>query len=443
MASSMKINLILTQTQQVRSWFQDEVLQSLSKIGSLNIFAPENFKFEIETLSNTEVNYFNLQHDPAIEEKVFLQLLARNFHADSYRLIARNYLRFRKLNLLRPSTFIWLKSYFFRLFLFFLILKSPRFSRKVAKQVDQFINLQVLAFPNADMNIVVANTSDLRTEIVKESLNLSGATWIMIVENWDNISSKLDTNRNPPYLGVWSPQTARHANKLYGFPMERIQIIGSARVNRRTITQLEKSIEKSSKKKGENFSVFYPGAGVQYESLEFILDLKRSLNKNPYNVNLVYRPHPLSIKEHGLNHYKNWEFEVDIDWPQIADSNLSDWPVLDSKLYERMYRSDLVIGTPSTFLLEAIAVGMPILLDMRSLRRKPSPRSVFKENQHFQEILASDLIPKMYCARDAQQLSIEVLNSNQNLAALRFDLIHISELGFGHDLAKTILELPR
>jgi hypothetical protein len=108
-----------------------------------------------------------------------------------------------------------------------------------------------------------------------------------------------------------------------------------------------------------------------------------------------------------------------------------------------MYRSDLVIGTPSTFLLEAIALGMPVLLDMRSLRRKPSPRSVFRESQHFREILASDLIPKMYCVRDAQQLSIEVLKSDQNLAALRFDLIHISEVGFGHDLAKTILEFPR
>jgi hypothetical protein len=264
------------------------------------------------------------------------------------------------------------------------------------------------------------------------------AKWMMVVENWDNISSKLDTNRNPTYLGVWSPQTARHANELYKFPKERIRVIGSARVNRETISKLQRSVPKGVGLESKTFTIFYPGAGVQYETFAFISELKKSINSHSSLVKLIYRPHPLSIKEYGVDFFKQWESEIEIDWPQISDRNVCDWPVLDSKLYEKMFGADLVIGTPSTFLLESVALNKPILLDMRSLRRGVSPRTVFEKSQHFQEILQSGLVPKMYSVRDARNLVLQTLSTPQDLSDLRSDLIYLSNAGFGENLAKTL-----
>ena len=435
---SVNLNLILTQKQQIRSWFQDEVLASLSKVGTLTIFAPEDCRREIETLSKVKVEYYATLSDSSIEEDVFLQLLARNSHGKSYKLITRNHFSLGRFKPLRPSTInSWIYVFFRRMY-FIRLLKSPSFSNQVSRRVNQFIDSSLLNFPRASISIVVANVSDLRTEIVSQSLNQMDAKWMMVAENWDNISSKLDTNRNPTYLGVWSPQTARHANELYKFPKERIRVIGSARVNRETISKLQRSVPKGVGLESKTVTIFYPGAGVQYETLAFISELKESINSHSSLVNLIYRPHPLSIKEYGVDFFKQWESEIEIDWPQISDRNIGDWPVLDSKLYEKMFGADLVIGTPSTFLLESVALNKPILLDMRSLRRGVSPRTVFEKSQHFREILQSGLVPKMYSVRDARNLVLQTLSTPQDLSDLRSDLIYLSNAGFGENLAKTL-----
>ena len=64
--------------------------------------------------------------------------------------------------------------------------------------------------------------------------------------------------------------------------------------------------------------------------------------------------------------------------------------------------------------------------------------TVFEKSQHFQEILQSGLVPKMYSVRDARNLVLQTLSTPQDLSDLRSDLIYLSNAGFGENLAKTL-----
>jgi hypothetical protein len=297
----------------------------------------------------------------------------------------------------------------------------------------------LLDLPEADLTLLIANTSDLKTELISASLNHLELQWMLVAENWDNISSKLATHRNPSYLGVWSPQVLRQAETLYKYPKARIKILGSSRINLGLIDHLASAVVPVDKRiKAKNLRVFYPGAGVQYETCDFIFQLKKNFDRSDLAVHLIYRPHPLSIKEHGVEYYKSWEPDIEIDWPSIPNPTICDWPVLDISMYEKMITSDVVIGSPTTFLLEAIVLGKLIVLDMRPTGDIHSPQSLFQTYTHFKEILDFDGIPQIRSSGATSEEIFELINIGQNLFDLRGDLLGLPKDGFAKNLVSVI-----
>jgi hypothetical protein len=300
----------------------------------------------------------------------------------------------------------------------------------------------LLDLPEADLTLLVANANDLKTELISASLNHLNSQWMLVVENWDNISSKLATHRNPSYLGVWSPQTLRQAQELYGYPKERIKILGSSRINLGSLALLASAAFPLGKPaNAKNVRVFYPGAGVQYETYDFIFQLKKNFNQSDFPVQLIYRPHPLSIKEHGAEYYKRWEPEIEIDWPAILNPTICDWPVLDISMYEKMITSEIVIGSPTTFLLEAIVLGKLIALDMRLTGDIHSPQSLFQTYAHFKEILDSADIPQIRFPDGTNDEIFELMNVGQNLDNLRKDILGLPKDGFVKHLVSVISDI--
>jgi len=442
MHRAKKLNLILTQKQQVRAWFASNLLNTLSENFNLSIIAPENCKSEISLMSSHLVEYYKIPDNVKIERALFVQLLIHNRKGESYRSITRDHLRLPRLYFSRRSSLQQYFSAVIRQVRFYFQLLIPLISRIQSNRIEKYLHSMLLDLPEADLTLLVANANDLKTELISASLNHLDLQWMLVAENWDNISSKLATHRNPSYLGVWSPQNLRQAEALYGYPKERIKILGSSRINLGTLAQLASPAFPLGKPaNAKNLRVFYPGAGVQYETYDFIFQLKKNFNRLDFPVDLIYRPHPLSVKEHGAEYYKRWEPEIEIDWPAIPNPTISDWPVLDISMYEKMITSEVVIGSPTTFLLEAIVLGKLIVLDMRPTRDIHSPQTLFQNYTHFKEILDSDGIPQIRFPDFTNDEIYELMNLGQNLDDLKKDLLGLPKEGFDKHLVSVVSDI--
>jgi hypothetical protein len=107
------------------------------------------------------------------------------------------------------------------------------------------------------------------------------------------------------------------------------------------------------------------------------------------------------------------------------------WPILDYSIYEKLIAADIVIGTPSTFLLEAMLLNKRIILDYRKLKSEHSPRELFESRTHFREIAKSDKIAKLFTLKDLDQLINEVVSKDQDYDDLLSYLIAGSEFTYG------------
>jgi len=249
---------------------------------------------------------------------------------------------------------------------------------------------------------VISNVSDLANEIATKSAEKSGLPWIQVVENWDNLSSKLCPSKEANSLIVWGEQTKKHAMEIHGVAEDRIQIIGSSRIpNENRINQLKSKF--CSDQESKRLNVFYAGFGSETENLACIEEIYRSLllDYSDYEVQLVFRVHPISLKQNGREFYEDWPTHIQVEFPNLNKNSKSDWPQLTDDLYTSMLKADIIIGTPSTFLLEALMFRMPIILDFRDLAPHYfSSRHSFEDLTHFREILSDSTFNRFYSAQE-------------------------------------------
>ena len=288
-----------------------------------------------------------------------------------------------------------------------------------------------------DLIIVVSNTSDVVNEIALQAANDCNYPLIQIVENWDNLSSKLCPSKNAKKLIVWGQQTKKFAINIHGVKSETVVVLGSSRLpNRRKIENL-KTIQNRSKFQNDTIRVFYPGYGGENEDEKYLSRLQYEISREfPHlNVLIIFRPHPLTIKAKGKDFFSNLPSYIELDFPEIEYEKGSDWPKLNDSIYTTMLQSDLVIGTPSTFLLEAMLFNLPIVLDLRrTLPKFHSHRDRFLTATHFEEILNDSRIIRFMHESEIGEASRRALIGVEDYSDLTNYLIYNDDTDFANRL---------
>ncbi len=399
-----RLALILTQKQQCRSWASIQCLNQIDKYYKVTYFAPESCKAELsDYLKDREiVEYFQVPENRFLEKSLYESLLIKHKKWPSY----RKRLIYLFIDYPRAK---WKFLYLFRFFrglvqkrLLLLRLVSSQFNNRRTILENADLSQVTFGITGFDCILVISNVSDLANEIATKSAENSGLPWIQVVENWDNLSSKLCPSKVANSLVVWGEQTKRHAMEIHSMPEDRIQIIGSSRIpNENRINELKSRF--SSNQGSKRLKVFYPGFGSECENLICIEEIYSSLlhEYSDYDVQIVFRVHPISLKQNGREFYDNWPTYIEVEFPKLNKNGNSDWPQLTDDLYVSMLKADIVIGTPSTFLLEALIFRMPIILDFRDLApRYFSSRRSFEDLTHFKEILSDSTFNRFYSVED-------------------------------------------
>ncbi len=193
-----------------------------------------------------------------------------------------------------------------------------------------------------------------------------GIPWHLIVDNWDNLSSKTVFWHKPDHIYVWGKHHTDFALSFHGIEASRISEIGTPRIT------FPKTVERISS--NQNL-ILYAGMQPTYDEvsdLENILKFCESSDKE-----LVYRPHPLrkftstereriavmagssafhiNISENFTHHRSGSLPNVEY---QTKYLNIKKDELLSIEFY-------CVITTPTSLALEALIYQNPLILVAR------------------------------------------------------------------------------
>ena len=264
---------------------------------------------------------------------------------------------------------------------------------------------------------------DIDFSLICKELNIPN---LLIVDNWDNLSSKSILWEQPDFVAVWGEQSKNHAINIQRIDEKKIFLLGSARY---TSYFLNRDKELTSH---FNFPyILFVGSSLPFNEplVLSILDHELSRNKQLYgHTKIVYRPHP--SRQDGRRITMDSLKNVFVD-PQVADvyfgekPNASFQPAL--KYYPPLLKSSLfVIGGMTSMLIEAMIFRKPTIgLIHHEKGSITSPDEVFVAYEHFKGIenvssigLCSDLknLGKMleHNFRECNNFSYEQFEKDRN-----------------------------
>lgn len=439
-----KVCLVLTHRQQLRSWIYNGVFRDLAQNFEMSILLSSDFAdfdFEKEFLGHS-VQIWNIPRNPEIERlALFLQLVEHKKHKTFRERIRKQILDERVFQKRVHRVLYTLRS-IRRKSLLFSIHLQPFYKYYQLKYRKYIEKNSIKKLPLADIYLVITSVSDYSTDVLLHSLKINQKNFIQVVENWDNLSSKLSVNFDPNKLIVWSKQTRDHAVNIHGFNPQAIEILGSPRFpNLEKVNELKRlnSTERSG------LTVFYAGYFSACNNLKSVIDICQEVEKSfpNHDLKVIYRPHPINLQATLLEYEAYKPKNIYLDLIASAGVNESNWPTYYDGFYDSMLNSDVIIGTPSTFLLEEIMFNKPIILDYRDCgEHYNSARRYFQHSTHLEEIVASDLIPKMYKVTELPKLIVKVLSGNQfGRDSLKNYLIYNDEIEYSQRLKNALRQM--
>lgn len=182
-----------------------------------------------------------------------------------------------------------------------------------------------------------------------------GSKSIMIVDNWDNLSSKTIMKNIPDYVGTWGRQSSLHAENIQGVPRNRVFEIGSARFDH--YKDLREAITRGRRR--EFRYVLFAGTYVEFDEprvLTLLNEHIKSQKDKYHDLRIIYRPHPDRARR-NLAKVECLEY-VYVDEYILASLNEDRVLETDPKLVgELIINSEFVIGGLTSLLIEASILG--------------------------------------------------------------------------------------
>ena len=235
-----------------------------------------------------------------------------------------------------------------------------------------------------DLIILVTNGAEATIEEVRKSSEINEIPWVMLIDNWDNISSKSIFVKNPNLLLVWGEQHKKLAIKIHDIDQSKIRIVGSARL------QVYKDHIYYTKFKNIINRITYVGQQEPYDELE---DIQKILDAVNLGTSFIYRPHPLrtfSTEEVAklVEIVQNSNLMLSLDRTHKSKNQLEKIKQFKSETSSHaIINSDLILGPPTTMILEALLCHRLTFVITRDDKKHRTTSKIFWENyEHFDEL---------------------------------------------------------
>lgn len=239
-----------------------------------------------------------------------------------------------------------------RLTIFF-VFPFKKFLLQIAlKRFKQITELRTL-LTEFDLIIYHACSQEKEFPIIQNSIKDSQTKSLMVLESWDNLTSKQIFLFKPDYIGVIGDLDVENAKSIHNFRSDQIFKVGLPKFNVLKSFKYNQppAMQKDSK------TILYVGFFLPHDEITILNEIQKVLTDIKQDYRLLYRPHPVA-KTRLINHELDPRVKITRSW------NGKELPDLNNEYMSDVLASDLVIGPPTTFLLECILIGAPTIIDL-------------------------------------------------------------------------------
>jgi len=257
---------------------------------------------------------------------------------------------------------------------------------------------------NPELIVLMTNGAEpslYEVPLIAKKLNIH---WRLIIDNWDNLSSKSVLWEKPDHIYVWGPQHADFAETIHEIEREKVSQIGTPRI------KFPKNHPATVEKK--EAIVIYVGQQEPYDEISDLTQLAASCES--HELELIYRPHPLKHMSDGEKEEISKMIEENKIILNISENfkQLQDNWVLTAKVnanYSSLNKQQLlsanamcVVGPPTSLILESLIYGNPTIVMGRDDKMHRTTASVYWNNYpHFKALRE---IPSVRVAKNHQDL---------------------------------------
>lgn len=137
---------------------------------------------------------------------------------------------------------------------------------------------------------------------------------LAVVINWDNLSSKGAFAVQPDWMAVWGEQSAEHADRIHGFPRNRVAVIGVP-----TFDGYFRHPLGSTESPFPFRYALFAGCFAKFDEAAALSRLDRAISERGLDLKIVYRPHPHRLPRDHSDFVDEGKFGNVIIDPQVRD----------------------------------------------------------------------------------------------------------------------------
>lgn len=256
--------------------------------------------------------------------------------------------------------------------------------------------------------------------ILKKNLKIP---LIVIMNSWDNPSTKKAVIGKPDYLFVWGKQTYLHAIKYMKMKPEKVIKFGAAQFDifSNKIYLKHEAFRALYKLRKDQVVILYAGSSKSTNEIEHLSILDKAIkNKCLKNVKIIYRPHPWGGGGKGGKNLLNKKWKnIIIDKTMLKyleyikkggnKKFLSDY----NDTHLMLSNVDAVISPLSTILIEATILGKPTLCFL-PFSDNSNHFQIDVKLIHFHEFFQNDNFLKAYGYNELIPKVNELLSKTKN-----------------------------
>lgn len=233
-------------------------------------------------------------------------------------------------------------------------------------------------------------------------------TSFIIQSGWDNLSSKGILFHKPDFVGVWGPQSRKHAVSIQGVEEKETVLLGAPHYEAlRYDPEVRASIRKSYGIEDNRKLILFGGSFRQFDETTALRRIEEEIDRRGWNVTVLYRPHPyrLDRAEEGDFFETQWKhviFDEEMRDRYRASKKEAGYIKRERPLYSMSYLAgvlaavDAVISPMSTLLIEAMIMGRPTLAIAYSDAHHGYGVGSAAEMTHFRPLRKNDAL--IWCA---------------------------------------------
>jgi hypothetical protein len=227
-------------------------------------------------------------------------------------------------------------------------------------------------------------------------------TVFALQSGWDNLSSKGIIHHAPQFMGVWGPQSAKHAGKIQRLTKRSVVCLGAPHYE--ALVQTPPSQRQQLRTQlgvlPNQRLILFGGSFRQFDETDALRRLEEAIEAGELDdVKVLYRPHPWRADRlHEDNFFdQDWKhivFDPDMKdrymRSKAAKGFLKTAPMFDMQyLAEVLSTVDAVISPMSTLLMESLIMGKPTMAVAFGDNKHTYNPAVSSQMTHFREIRKS------------------------------------------------------